>query len=162
MPIVGWLMEKHGPRRVVVIGTASTVMGIGVFVYGISRDYKDLPVLLAGLAIFGVGSGCMMTPVSWTAVHTLNANEIAHGSTLFNVNHNTAASVGAALMSVVLTSRFNNGAGITAAEHVANDLSHAYAGVFVVALILIAATAVPAWFLPKRAAPRKELMRVDL
>ena len=136
-----------------------------------------MPVLLAGLAIFGVGSGCMMIPVSWAAVHTLDSNEVAHGSTLFNVNHNTAASVGAALMSVILTSRFNTSATITAAkranalpsqvyqpdflQHVANDLSRAYAGVFVIAAALIAATAIPAWFLPKRPAPQADLLHVD-
>ena len=37
-------------------------------------------------------------------------------------------------------------------EHLANDLSRAYAGVFVVAMIVLAATAIPAFFLPKRRA----------
>jgi hypothetical protein len=70
----------------------------------------DPSVLLAGLAMFGIGSGCMMTPVSWAAVHTLNSTEVADGSTLFNVNRNMAASVGTASMSVILTSRSNSGA----------------------------------------------------
>jgi MFS family permease len=145
MPVVGRLLDKRGARGVVLIGTTTVVLGLGVFVYGITRHDVDLPVLMAGLAMFGIGSGCMMTPVSWAAVHTLNSSEVAHGSTLFNVNHNTAASVGAALISVILTSRLNAGAG-----HVAHDVSHAYAGVFVIAMILIAATAIPAWYLPKR------------
>jgi len=126
------------------------VVGVGVFVYGISRQQPDLPVLLVGLAIFGAGSGCLMTPVSWTAVHTLTSSEVAHGSTLFNVNHNTAASVGAALMSVLLTSRLNR----SGAEQVGSDLAHAYAAVFLVAMIMIAAAAIPALFLPKRPTPR--------
>jgi MFS transporter, DHA2 family, multidrug resistance protein len=158
MPIVGRLMEKRGPRAVVLIGATLIGIGMGVFVYEISRRHVELPVLLAGLAMFGVGSGCLMTPVSWAAVHTLNSSEVAHGSTLFNVNHNTAASVGAALMSVILTSRLN----VTAIEHVANDLSHAYAAVFIVAIILIAATAIPAWFLPKRPAPVTHSCQVAL
>lgn len=193
MPIVGRLTEKRGPRSVVLMGTMLTVMGMGVFVYGVARYHVDLSVLLVGLAMFGIGSGAMMIPVSWAAVHALNSSEVAHGSTLFNVNHNTGASVGAALMSVILTSRFNGSAAIVAAnraesirdeaarrgvapdqsklppqvlapdflEHVANDLSRAYAGVFVVALILFAATAIPAWFLPKKPAPRVDLMPVD-
>jgi EmrB/QacA subfamily drug resistance transporter len=193
MPIVGRLLEKRGPRGIVLIGATLTVIGLGVFVYGISRHDVDPPVLLTGLAIFGVGSGCMMLPVSWAAVHSLNSSEVAHGSTLFNVNHNTAASVGAALMSVILTSRFNASATVAAAKradsvraeaarrgvpldpsnlpsqvsepdflaHVANDLSRAYAEVFVVAMILVAATAIPAWFLPKRPAPRVDVMHVD-
>ena len=148
MPIVGRLLERRGPRGVVLVGTTLTVIGIGVFVYGMSRHHVDLSVLLAGLAMFGFGSGCLMTPVSWSAVHMLNSNEVAHGSTLFNVNHNMAASVGAALMSVILTSRLNG----SAVDHVTDDLSHAYAAAFVVAMMLIAAIAVPASFLPKRPA----------
>ena len=192
IPIVGRVMEKRGPRGIVLSGTTLAVMGMGVFVYGASRHHVDSSVVLAGLAMFGVGSGCMMTPVSWSAVHTLHSSEVAYGSTLFNVNHNTAASLGAALMSVILTSRLNGSASIAAAsradsireeaarrglsadlsklpsqvlapdflQHVANDLSRAYAGVFIVAMILIAATAVPASFLPKRPA-RMDLMHGD-
>ncbi len=140
MPIVGRLMEQRGPRDVVLFGAALTVAGMGVFVHGIGRDHLDPSVLMAGLAMFGVGSGCMMTPVAWSAVHTLDASQVAHGSTLFNVNHNTASSVGAGLMSVLLTGRIT----------VPGELSHAYAGVFEVAMTLIAATALPALFLPKR------------
>lgn len=186
MPVVGRLMEKRGPRRVVLIGTTLTVVGMGVFIYGISRHYGELSVLLAGLAIFGVGSGCLMTPVSWAALHTLDSSEVAHGSTLFNVNHNTAASVGAGLMSVILTSRFNNSSSIAAASRadsirgeaarrglppdlatlpsqvlapdfmsrLASDMSHAYAWAFVIATILLAATAIPASFLPNHRAAK--------
>lgn len=193
MPIVGRLMAKRGPRGVVLIGTTLTVVGLGVFVYGISRYPAGLSVLLAGLAMFGIGSGCLMIPVSWAAVYTLNSSEVAHGSTLFNVNHFTAASVGTALMSVILTSRLNGSANIAAAnqadsireeaarrglppdlsklpsqvlapdflERVATDLSRAYAGVFVLAMIVVAAIAIPASLLPKRPAPRVDLMRVD-
>jgi hypothetical protein len=44
--------------------------GMGVFIYGISQDHVHVPVLLAGLAVFGIGTGCSMIPVAWTAVHT--------------------------------------------------------------------------------------------
>ena len=141
MPIVGWFLERRGPRSIVLTGTTLIVVGMAVFVYGIGRHHVDFSMLLVALAIFGIGSGCLMTPVSWAAVHTLDASEVAHGSTLFNVNHNTGASAGAALMSVMLTSTFHG-----------SDLSQAYAGVFVIAMILVAATAIPALFLPNRPA----------
>jgi MFS transporter, DHA2 family, multidrug resistance protein len=150
IPVVGRLLERRRPRNIVLTGTALLASGMSVFVYGITRHHVDVSILLAALAVFGVGSACLMTPVSWAAVHTLSSSEVAHSSTLFNVNHNAAASIGAAVMSVALTSRFNG-----------NDLSHAYAGVFVVAIVLVAATAVPAWLLPGSAAPSVELMHVD-
>ena len=81
---------------------------------------------------------------------TPTSSEVAHGSTLFTVNHNTAASVGAVLMSVLLGSRLNR----SGVEHVASGVSHAYAAVFLVAMIMIAATTIPASFLPKRPTAR--------
>ncbi len=71
------------------------------------------------------------------------------------VNHNSGAAIGPALMPVILTSSFHG------SEHVANDLSHAYAGVFVVAMILVAAIAIPASLLPNRPGRGGDLMHLD-
>ncbi|MDT5224233.1 MAG: hypothetical protein QOG19_1640 [Mycobacterium sp.] len=150
MPVVGREMERRGPRGIVLIGTLLLATGLGIFVLGISRHHGDVPMLLAALAVFGLGSGCLMIPVAWSAVNTLDSSEIAHGSTLFNVNHHTAAAVGAALMSVILTSRFR-----------ADDLDRAYATVFVVATVLVVAIAIPASFLPKKRTPPRQLARID-
>ncbi|KZS63264.1 DHA2 family efflux MFS transporter permease subunit [Mycobacterium ostraviense] len=125
MPIVGRLMETRGPRNVVLVGIAVTVVGMGMFVYAIRHQGIDLTVLLGGLGLFGLGTACLMVPVTWAAVHTLNSSEVAHGSTLFNVNHNVAASVGTALMSVILTSSFNGSAAIAAARQADSIREHA-------------------------------------
>jgi EmrB/QacA subfamily drug resistance transporter len=115
-PLAGWLMEKRGPRDVVAAGMALTVAGMGVFIYGISQHRVHIPVLLAGLAMFGIGVGCSITPVVWTAVHTLKDREIAHGSTLVNVNYYTAAAIGPGLISVLLTGMFNRSPDIMASR----------------------------------------------
>jgi MFS transporter, DHA2 family, multidrug resistance protein len=142
-PLVGHLTEKRGPRDVVLAGMSLIVAGMSVFIYGISQHRVHIPVLLAGLAVFGIGTGCSMMPVAWTAVRTLETREVAHGSTLLNVNHFAAAAIGAALMSVLLTSMLNRSAEM-------KDLSRAYVAVFAVAAILVATTFIPAWFLPKK------------
>lgn len=49
-------------------------------------------------------------------------------------------------MSVLLISRLNR----SGVEHVASDVSHAYAAVFLVTMIMIATTVIAASFLPKR------------
>ena len=125
VPLSGHLTEKRGPRDVVLAGMTLIVAGMGVFIYGISQHQVRTPVLLAGLAVFGIGTGCSMIPVAWTAVQTLDRREIAHGSTLFNVNHNAAAAIGAALMSVLLTSMFNRSADIFAARRADSILQDA-------------------------------------
>jgi MFS transporter, DHA2 family, multidrug resistance protein len=116
IPLAGWLMEKRGPRCVVLTGMALNVAGMGVFIYGISQPRVHISVLLAGLAMFGIGAGCSITPVVWTAVYILKSREVAHGSTLVNVNYYTAAAIGPALMSVLLTGMFNRSPHIVAAQ----------------------------------------------
>ena len=175
-------MEKRGPRDVVLVGTTLIVIGMGVFIYGVSWHPVHVAVLLAGLWVFGIGTGCSMIPVFLgQPCIRFKSREVAHGSTLFNVNHYTAVAIGAALMSVILTGMCNRSASIAAAshadsireeaarrgvppnlstlppqvfatdfmEHVTNDLSRAYAVMFVVALIVAASTSIPAWFLPR-------------
>jgi MFS transporter, DHA2 family, multidrug resistance protein len=109
-PIAARVRERRGPRGVVLVGAALTVIGIGVFLSGMSRHHVDLTVLLAGLVMFGAGSGCVIAPVSWPVIHTRNSSEA-----------NVAASVGATLLSAILTSRLSGGA----VDHVADGLSRA-------------------------------------
>jgi MFS transporter, DHA2 family, multidrug resistance protein len=154
LPIATRLLERLGARGMVLVGTALTAIGIGVFVSGMGRHHGDLTVLLAGLVMFGAGSGCVMAPVS----RPDTTRETAYGSALFNVNHHVATAIGAAFMSVILTGMLGGGA----VERVANGLSGAYAGVFVVAMIVVAAIVVPASFLPTRPAPHAESIRVDM
>jgi MFS transporter, DHA2 family, multidrug resistance protein len=60
-----------------------------------------------------------MMPVSGSAVRGLAPNQVARGSTLINVNQQVAGSIGTALMSVILTSRFNSSEYISAASKAA-------------------------------------------
>jgi DHA2 family multidrug resistance protein len=185
MPIAGRFMDKRGPGWVVLLGVTLISAGIGTFAYGVSGHYPYMPVLLVGLAVMGMGMGATMMPVSGSAVRSLAPHEVARGSTLINVNQQVAGSIGTALMSVILTSRFNGSQYVTAAnkaaalqqeaakrgtppdptklpplvmqpgfmQHVTNDLTHAYAVVFVVAACFVLATLIPASFLPKKPAP---------
>jgi MFS transporter, DHA2 family, multidrug resistance protein len=186
MPIAGYVMDKRGPANIVLIGITMAALGMGTFTYGVSHQMHYLPTLLAGLAIAGMGAGCTMMPLSAAAMRVLRPDQVARGSTLINVNHPVAASLGTALMSVIVTSQFNHSANITAANKLAilqqaaarrgvpldqsaipwqarvpdftsvvlHDLSHAYAVVFAVAVVLVMLTYIPTAFLRKK--PRRE------
>lgn len=184
MPFAGAFMDRRGPGKSVLFGLILITVGLGAFTFGVAEQANYLPLLLAALALMGLGMGCTMMPLSGAAVQTLTPHEIARGSTLISVNQQVGGSVGTALMSVLLTNQFNRSENITAANRVAllekdavrrgvpvdpsalppparaadfgtallHDLSHAYAAVLVVAVVLMAVTLVPAWFLPKKPA----------
>jgi MFS transporter, DHA2 family, multidrug resistance protein len=116
MPLAGTLMDKRGPRNVLLVGIALVTIGLAVFAYGASKQASYLPILLVGLVITGMGLGCTMTPLNGAAVQTLAPHQVARGSTLISVNHQIAGSVGTALMSVILTNQFNRSQNITTAN----------------------------------------------
>ncbi|HME74558.1 MAG TPA: DHA2 family efflux MFS transporter permease subunit [Mycobacterium sp.] len=184
MPIAGTLMDRRGPRNVLLVGVTLISTGLSVFAYGAWKHADYLPILLVGLVITGIGLGCTLTPLSGSAVQALAPHEVARGSTLLSVNQHVATSFGAAVMSVILTSQFNRSETIATAEKLGilkgkfakhgppapthydvspdfttrlmNDLSHAYALVIVVAVILVAVTLVPVAFLPNKPPAKRQ------
>jgi hypothetical protein len=109
-----------------------------------------------------------MMPIMTSALQTLKQHDVARGSTLMNIIQQIASSVGAAVMSVVLTNRIlaSQFAGPAIASQsdpkiaaqlpggaIAQGLKDAASGfstTFTVALILVLLTFVPALMLPRR------------
>jgi DHA2 family multidrug resistance protein len=118
MPIAGQLMDRRGPGKVVLVGITLIAIGMSVFAYGVWKQADYRPLLLAGLAIQGMGMGATMMPLSGTAIQALGPAQVARGATLVNVNQQIAGSVGTALMSVILTNQFNRSDNILAANKV--------------------------------------------
>ncbi|GAB3011897.1 multidrug resistance protein B [Mycobacterium bourgelatii] len=182
MPFAGAFMDRRGPGKSVLFGLTLITVGLAAFTFGVAKQANYFPLLVAGLALMGLGMGCTMMPLSGAAVQTLTPHDIARGSTLISVNQQVGGSVGTALMSVLLTNQFNRSENIDVANQVAllekaaarrgvavdpsalppparaadfgtallNDLSHAYAAVLGVAVVLMMVTLVPAWFLPRK------------
>ncbi|EUA25294.1 major Facilitator Superfamily protein [Mycobacterium intracellulare] len=182
MPIGGAFMDKHGPGNIVLIGLPLMAAGLGVFTYGVATQAEYSPVLVSGLAIMGLGAGLTTTPLSAALMQALTPRQVARGTTLISVNQQVGGSIGAALMAVILTNQFNRNEALMAANemagvrppagkrsidpsalpgqtmtpdlasHVSHHLAHAYTTVFVLAVVLVAFTVVPASFLPRRLA----------
>ncbi|OBG99863.1 MULTISPECIES: DHA2 family efflux MFS transporter permease subunit [unclassified Mycobacterium] len=184
MRLTGPLVDRQGPGKIVLVGIALIIAGLGTFAVGVGKQTPYLPTLLVGLAIMGLGMGCTMMPLSVASVQALAPHQIARGTTLMSVSHQVGGSMGTALMSMVLTNQFNHSDAITAARKLAtlqqkaaatgvpvdpaaiprqalapgfsggllHDLSHAYTTVFVIAVVLVCLTIIPAAFLPKQPA----------
>jgi EmrB/QacA subfamily drug resistance transporter len=119
MPIAGRLMDRQGPGKIVMVGITLMCVGMGTFAYGAWHQAAYFPVLAGGLAVFGLGMGCTMMPLSGAAVQTLRAEQVARGSTLINVNQRVAGSIGTAVMSVILTSQISGSDALGAANRAA-------------------------------------------
>lgn len=184
LPWAGVFMDKKGPGKSVLLGITLIAVGMGLFTLGVARESDYSPLMLLGLGVMGMGTGCTMMPLSGASVQALAPHEIARGSTLISVNFQVGGSIGTAMMSMVLTNQFNRSDNISAANELARndieaarhgttvdpsaipprtlapdfaaglaqDLSHAYTTVLIIATVLIAATLIPASFLPKKPA----------
>nr|WP_083885054.1 DHA2 family efflux MFS transporter permease subunit [Nocardia thailandica] len=169
MPIAGYLVDKIGPGKVVMFGISVMTVSLTVF----TQLEADTSYLLLGGALFvmGLGMGCTMMPVMTAAIQTLTHAQVARGSTLMNIVNQTAASIGTAIMSVVLAGQLTDAAKIGIASNITPELvagvpqpvidagldqaADAFSNTYLVAVILAALTLIPAFFLPrsKPAAP---------
>lgn len=184
MPVAGVYADKRGPGKVVLLGLPLIAAGLGIFAFGVAKHADYAPTLLVGLAIMGLGIGCTTAPLGAAVVQSLAPNQIARGTTLVSVNLEVGSSIGAALMAVIVTSQINRndaiagkvasaqygvGGRVPSADQAAtprpslppevahtlfHNLSHAYAVVFVLGVVLVSLTIIPAAFLPKKAPVR--------
>ncbi len=159
MPLGGQLVDRIGSRFVVVPGIILIVLGLGAFTtVGLDTSFWFTS---SALFVVGLGTGCTMMPLMTSALATLRAHQVAKGSTLMNIVQQIGASIGAAVMSVVLTNQMlDRGvdmakaqtSGPVPADVMATLLSgaaDAFSSTFVVSAVIVAATLVPAFFLPR-------------
>jgi len=110
MPIAGMLADKIPVGRTVPFAMALIAAGFFTFTQ-VTADTSY--VLLCGsLFVMGLGMGGTMMPIMTSALRTLTQHETARGSTLVNIMQQIAGSIGAAIMSVILTSQLNKSAPI--------------------------------------------------
>ncbi|MBF6327987.1 DHA2 family efflux MFS transporter permease subunit [Nocardia transvalensis] len=172
MPIAGRLADKIGAGKIVLTGISIIAIGMVFF----TQLHADTSYWLIGGALFvtGLGMGCTMMPTMTAAVQTLTREQVARGSTLMNIINQASASVGSATMSVVLTNLLDDKplAGAAIGSHTRPEIAaqlppggldigfsqaaSAFAHTYIVAIVLIVATLIPAAFLPRVKPPTPE------
>ncbi|MCV7377594.1 DHA2 family efflux MFS transporter permease subunit [Mycobacterium alsense] len=119
MRLTGPLVDRQGPGKIVLVGIALIIAGLGAFAFGVAQQAQYLPTLLTGLAVMGLGMGCTMMPLSVASVQALSVHQIARGTTLMSVSHQVGGSMGTALMSMILTNQFSRSENVAAANELA-------------------------------------------
>ena len=157
--LAGALTDKLGARRVVPVGIALAFAGTLAYTQ-ISAD-SSYWYLAGALFVIGAGLGATITPSMAAAYQDLEHSEIPAATSAINVVQRIAASIGTALLAVVLQRAvaaniqgFHGGIGRAAAlaqrdsHQAAPAIAHAFGTTFWVAFALTAAALLPALLLP--------------
>jgi EmrB/QacA subfamily drug resistance transporter len=161
MPLAGKLTDRYGPNKLPACGIPLLVIGIAPFAFVTATTSY---VLLCGFSfVLGLGMGLAMMPTMTAAMQAVPAAAIARTSTAMNIIRQSGASIGTAILSVILASEITSqlagaatqagggsGAealnGLNDAQRVAigGPLASAFASTFVWALVLLAIAFIPA------------------
>jgi MFS family permease len=113
MPVTGRLTDVTGVGRIVPVGLVIVALSfLGLTQLGAHTSYW---LLGADLFLMGLGMGATMMPTFSGAMQTLRRAAIARASTTLNIIQQVGASIGTAVLSVLLTheltARLGNGGG---------------------------------------------------
>jgi EmrB/QacA subfamily drug resistance transporter len=163
MPIAGRLTDRFGPTWLPAAGIPLLVIGISPFAFVTAHTSY---VLLCGFCfVLGLGMGLSMMPTMTAAMQAVPASAIARTSTAMNIIRQAGASIGTAVLTVILSSAITHHVssvrgvslphgqtGFASLQHlsgsahaaVAGPLAAAFASTFVWAIVLLALAFLPA------------------
>jgi EmrB/QacA subfamily drug resistance transporter len=160
MPIAGKLTDRFGPNRLPAAGIPLLVIGIAPFAFVTATTSYWI---LGGFSfVMGLGMGLAMMPTMTAAMQAVPAAAIARTSTAMNIIRQGGASIGTAILSVILAAYITANLGshgsssslegiqklTPAQQHVVSEpLASAFASSFVWALVLLAVAFIPALFM---------------
>jgi len=173
MPIAGTLVDRGYAARMAQLGILIIVGSTITFTQ--LTDTTSYWQIGGALFVMGIGMGMSMMPIMSVALKTLKQEDVARASTALNIIQQVAASIGTALLSVVLFDNIKDnltpvvaqlqaqappGAqapDVTSLQDVpeqvrqllAPPLADAYASTMWLALVLLAVAFIPALFLPR-------------
>ena len=159
MPLAGKLTDRFGPNRLPACGIPLLVIGIAPFAFVTATTSY---VLLCSFSfILGLGMGFSMMPTMTAAMQAVPAAAIARTSTAMNIIRQGGASIGTAVLSVILASEITSHLGsagsgglesvrtLSPAQQAAANgpLAESFASTFVWALVLLGVAFIPALFM---------------
>jgi EmrB/QacA subfamily drug resistance transporter len=163
MPLSGRLTDRHGPTWLPATGLPLVAVGLIPFVFvGAHTSYV---LLCAANFVQGLGMGLAMMPNMTAAMQAVPAAAIARTSTAMNIIRQAGASIGTAVLSVILASAITSNlsgllvsapgsheGGLASLQHlppnartaVVGPLADAFGSTFLWALVLILVALIPA------------------
>ena len=107
MPIAGQLTDRIGIGKIVLTGMTLILAAV----LGLTQITADMSywTLSAILFVFGMGMGSTMMPIMSGAMQTLRRAAVARASTTLNILQQVGASIGTAVLTVILTHELSTG-----------------------------------------------------
>ena len=106
MPLAGKLTDRYGPNRLPACGIPLLVIGIAPFAFVTATTSY---VLLCSFSfVLGLGMGFSMMPTMTAAMQAVPPAAIARTSTAMNIIRQGGASIGTAVLSVILASEITS------------------------------------------------------
>jgi EmrB/QacA subfamily drug resistance transporter len=161
MPIAGYLSDRTGSGRIVPFGMLAVIAAV-LWLTQIGAHTSYVAISL-DLFIFGIGMGFTMMPIFTGAMQSVTGAAAARASTALNILQQTGASIGTAVLSVILATELADQLGhgshgtigassaASAAEraHIAEPMATAFGNTFWYALGLLVIAFLASLSLPK-------------
>jgi EmrB/QacA subfamily drug resistance transporter len=160
MPIAGKLTDRYGPNRLPAVGIPMLVIGMAPFAF--VTPTTSYWLLCSFSFVLGLGMGLSMMPTMTAAMQAVPPAAIARTSTAMNIIRQGGASIGTAILSVILAAEISASFGGSIGGHglesvrelppaqqaaAQGPLADAFASTFVWALVLLALAFIPALFM---------------
>jgi MFS family permease len=164
MPLSGKLTDQYGPTWLPATGLP--LVAIGLIPFAFVGPHTSYVLLSCGNFVQGLGMGLAMMPNMTAAMQAVPPAAIARTSTAMNIIRQAGASIGTAVLSVILASAITSNlagivgshasgsgsGGLATLQHlparahaaVVGPLSDAFASTFVWAFVLILVALIPA------------------
>lgn len=103
MPLVGPLTDRFGGGKIVLVGVTLLAVGTAVLTQvGADTPY---PLLLAALAVRGLGLGASMMPAMAAAFAAMRPETVPRATSGLNMMQRVGGSIGAAVLAVILNAQ---------------------------------------------------------
>ncbi|GAA4623812.1 MFS transporter [Actinoallomurus vinaceus] len=161
MQIASRLIDRVPPGRLVPVGIGLASTGFLLFTTQVRAD-TPYRLLIVPLMLTGIGVGATIMPAMAAATRNLASEQVPGASTALNITQQVSASLGTALISVVLATAMTDrlpevsggigsvrGLPAPARQAIAPRLADAFQHTYVWAVVLMVVALVPALFLPR-------------
>jgi len=131
-PAAGRLSDRVPPKWIVAFGFAMFTLSVFWLALWIDADASPWR-LLAPMALFGLGTGTVFSPLGNLAASALDHRTAGAGAGVFNTNRQVGSVIGSAAMVALLTSRLSHtimDSAVTASQQLPEQFRAQFVGAF--------------------------------